>query len=262
MFGYLQQIWKCRYLWLSLAFIDLRARYRRSILGIGWSLVRPLVFTLVLCVVFQKLFRRHDVWSYAPYLLAGLCCWDYLVTATKQGCQCFFQAEAYIRQCPTPIAIFPLRTALVETIHFLVALVVLVGLSWYVRGFSNLPVLISLIPSLVLFFGIAWALAILAGFANVYFQDTQHLCDVGFQLLFYATPIVYYPGDLGDGMIAYLFCHCNPINPFMHLIREPIVYGNFPTLANYGKAFAVLFVFGSLAGFLCSRLQRRLIFQL
>ena len=40
-------------------------------------------------------------------------------------------------------------------------------------------------------FLLAWSLAVLAGFANVYFQDTQHLCEVGFQILFYLTPIMY-----------------------------------------------------------------------
>ena len=122
MVNYLARIWNCRYFWLSLVKIDLRARYRRSILGVGWSLLRPIFMTIILCVVFMRLFRRPDIWSYAPYLLSGLCCWDYVVTATKQGCQCFFAGESYIRQHPAPLAIFPLRVALAETFHFLVAL--------------------------------------------------------------------------------------------------------------------------------------------
>jgi ABC-2 type transport system permease protein len=45
----------------------------------------------------------------------------------------------------------------------------------------------------VLLFLLGWSLAVLSGFANVYFRDTQHLCEVGFQILFYATPIVWMP---------------------------------------------------------------------
>jgi ABC-type polysaccharide/polyol phosphate export permease len=153
--------------------------------------------TIILCVVFQRLFHRADVWSFAPYLLAGLACWDYITTATRSGCHCFFQGESYIRQHPAPVAIFPLRTALAETFHFLVGLVVLIGLSWYANGPITLPALASLAPTLVLLFILAWSAALLAGFANVYFQDTQHLCDVGFQIIFYATPIIYDPRDLG-----------------------------------------------------------------
>ena len=107
------------------------------------------------------------------------------MTATKQGCQCFFQGEPYIRQHPAPIAIYPLRTALGETVHFLIALCVVLGLVWYLHGFGNLPVLLTLVPTLLLLFVFVWSLALIAGFANVYFQDTQHLADVGFQILFY-----------------------------------------------------------------------------
>ena len=149
MAGYIGRVWACRYFWLALVKIDLKARYRRSIVGIGWSLIRPLVMTMILCVVFVRLFHRNDVWTYAPYLLAGLTFWDYVSTAMRQGCQCFFQGESYIRQHPTPIAIFPLRIALAETFHFLIAMGVLISLAWYGQGnFANVPALIILLPTM------------------------------------------------------------------------------------------------------------------
>src|SRR5688572_18501596 len=68
---YLQRMWKLRYFLLSLVGMDLRARYKRSILGVGWSLVRPIAMTVVLCVVFCQLFGQ-GVRDYAPFLLCGL----------------------------------------------------------------------------------------------------------------------------------------------------------------------------------------------
>lgn len=263
MLTYTRKIWNCRYFWLSLVKMDLRARYRRSILGVGWSLVRPIALTVILCVVFQRLFRRDDVWTYAPYLLSGLATWDYIITATKQGCQCFFHGESYIRQHPTPVAIFPLRTALVETFHFFVALTVLFGLAWYVNGFSNIPALLSLIPSVVLLFALIWSMATMTGFANAYFQDTQHLVDVVFQIIFYATPIVYEPDLLGVGSrLHWLLNTCNPFVPFFTLVREPILYARWPSVETYALATAIVTVSSGIAAVLCGRLQRRLIFQL
>ncbi|MFO0879532.1 MAG: ABC transporter permease [Gemmataceae bacterium] len=263
MIDYLGKMWHCRYFWLSLVRIDLRARYRRSLLGVGWSLVRPVALTIILCVVFQRLFRRTDTWTYAPYILSGLACWDYIVTATKQGCQCFFQGESYIRQHPTPIAVFSLRTALTETFHFLIALLVLLGLAWYVNGFGNLPALVSLIPTLALLFIFIWSLATLAGFANVYFQDTQHLMDVVFQIIFYATPIIYYPQDLGQGSRLYmLVTTCNPLVPLLRLLRDPILYAQVPSVEIYSAAMLTVFCTAGLAMAVCARLQRQLIFQL
>jgi ABC-type polysaccharide/polyol phosphate export permease len=264
MAGYLKDIWSYRYFWLSLVKIDLRARYRRSVIGIGWSLLRPVLMTAILCAVFRRLFHRDDVWSYAPYLLTGLACWDYITTATRQGCQCFFQGESYIRQHPAPIAIYPLRIALGETIHFAFALLVVLGLAWYARGgFDNLPALASLLPTLLLLFALAWALALIAGFANVYFQDTQHLCDVVFQIVFYATPIIYRPEDLGvGGRLHWLVTHCNPLVPFLELMRGPILEGRVPSSDAYATACAALVAVGGVAAVLCARLERRLIFHL
>ncbi len=57
MTGYFSEIWRLRHFWLALVRIDLRKRYRRSIIGIGWSLLQPIAMTIVLCVVFSQLFN-------------------------------------------------------------------------------------------------------------------------------------------------------------------------------------------------------------
>jgi lipopolysaccharide transport system permease protein len=262
MLSYAEKIWSCRYFWLSLVLIDLRMRYRRSVIGLGWSLVRPILMTMILCAVFRRLFMRQDVWTFAPYVLAGLACWDYVVNATRQGCQCFFQGESYIRQYPAPIAIYPLRTALGETVHFLIALTVVGALAWYITGTFSLPALLSLFPTVVLLFTLAWSLALIAGFANVYFQDTQHLCDVGFQIAFYATPIIYDANDLGAGRLQWLVTHCNPMLPFMQLIRDPILHAQLPPLESYATAGVIVLVVACLAMLTCSRQQRYLVHHL
>lgn len=262
MVSYLQRMWACRYFWISLVQIDLRARYRRSLLGVGWSLIRPVMFTLILCLVFHKLFRRGDVWTYAPYVLSGLTLWDFLTTSTRQGCQCFFQGESYIRQHPSPLAIFPLRTALTEAFHFSVALGVLMGFSVYLNGPAVMLAWWSLVPALFLLLLVAWSLATLAGMMNVFFQDTQHLCDVGFQILFYATPIIYYAGDLGTGRLGWMLTHCNPVVPFLEMVREPLLYGRVAGTGVFAVAALLTVVLTAAAALACARLQRRIIFHL
>jgi ABC-type polysaccharide/polyol phosphate export permease len=260
MVAYLGAMWRCRYFWLSLVKIDLRTRYRRSVIGLGWSLLRPIAMTVILCAAFRRILNQ-DVENYAPFLLSGLVLWEYIMTATKQGCHCFFQGEAYIRQHPAPIAIYPLRTALGETVHFLMALCVVVSLVWYLKGFANLPALLSLVPTLLLLFVLAWSLALIAGFANVYFQDTQHLSDVGFQMLFYATPIIYKLSTLGSGRLG-LIASYNPLIPFLDLVREPIIDATIPDPMTYLRAALIVLVTGSVATLVCNRAQRQLIFHL
>src|SRR5207253_6352942 len=64
--------------------------------------------------------------------------------------------------------------------------------------------------------------AVLAGFANVYFQDTQHLCEVGFQILLYMTPILYKRDMLAKRGFGWL-ADFNPLSAFLDLIRDPVL---------------------------------------
>src|SRR5580700_4749353 len=100
--NYLQAIWRCRYFWLSLVKMDLRTRYRRSILGMGWSLLHPIAMTAIICTMFHQI-MGVNILEYGPFLLAGLACWQFIIGATIQGCQSLFQGESYIRQYPAPI---------------------------------------------------------------------------------------------------------------------------------------------------------------
>jgi lipopolysaccharide transport system permease protein len=261
MIGYFGAMWRCRYFWLSLVKIDLRTRYRRSVIGLGWSLLRPVAMTVILYFAFRHIFHPKNPEDYAAFLLGGLVVWEYIMTATKQGCHCFFQGEAYIRQHPAPIAIYPLRTALGETVHFLIALCVVLGFVWYLHGFGNLPVLLTLLPTLLLLFVFAWSLALIAGFANVYFQDTQHLADVGFQILFYLTPIIYPLESLGTGRMG-MVARFNPVIPFLELVRQPIIEGVVPAPLLYLQAVLTVLVTGLVATLVCHRAQRQLIFHL
>jgi ABC-type polysaccharide/polyol phosphate export permease len=262
MIGYMQAIWRCRYFWTSLVKMDLRTRYRRSILGMGWSLLHPIAMTIIFCLVFQHLMMPDGgAAQYAPYLLAGFATWNFILTATLAGCQCFFQGEPYIRQYPAPMAIYPLRTALGGLIHFLIALAVVLITVWVINGFANVAVLWTLVPSILLLFAFTWSLAILTGFANVYFQDTQHLCEVGFQILLYITPIIYKAQLLRDRGLGWLSDY-NPFAAFLDLIRVPILENQVPSGHIYTMACGTLAVVAGGAILTLVRCQRRLVFHL
>ncbi len=257
---YLAEIWRSRYFWLSLVRSDLRNRYRRSVLGIGWSMLHPLVMTGVLCTVFP-LILHVDVHTYAPFLLAGLAFWNYLVSVTVSGCQSLFLAESYIRQQPKPLAIYSLRMALGGTLHFFMTLIVVICLTWAVHGLPHPLALISLIPATILFFGLAWSTATIAGFANVFFGDTQHLVEDGFQVMIFLTPVMYYPAILEKTRFAAVL-GWNPLVFFLRLIREPLMQGHAASIASFGACAAAVAITATIAGLILRRQQDRLIFNL
>lgn len=257
---YMAAIWKCRYFWLSLVQMDLRSRYRRSLLGLGWSLLHPIAMTAVLCQVFPRIFLNVDVRTYAPMVLVGLCFWSFITSSTLQGSQCLFQGERYIRQFPAPMAIYPLRIVLGSSFHFAMALLVVLMLRFGLIGFSGMLSFTSLLPTFILLFILGWSLAVLAGFVTAYFPDMQHLAEVGLQIMFYATPIIY-PADTIKGNLGMLIS-CNPLTAFVGLLRSPLLNGEFPSLTHYLSALLSTAIFASAATFTLVRLQKKIIFQL
>jgi homopolymeric O-antigen transport system permease protein len=259
--SYFERIWQLRYFWFSLVKIDLRARYRRSMLGIGWSLVRPLAMCTVLCIVFSKIFNT-DVVEYGPYLLLGLAVWQFLIEAAIGGCTCFMVAANYIRQQPLPLAIFPLRTVLGAGFHGLIAMGVAVLLILVLRGPANLITLPTLAISVVLIFLLGWLMAILAGLLHAHFPDTQHLLEIGFQILFYLTPVMYPASVLeGRGRIAWVIS-MNPVTYFLDMVRRPLLTGELPPLQVYLVAAGTVGVLALLAYLMLRRLERTLVFWL
>jgi len=260
MSSYFAGIWKCRYFWLSLVQMDLRTRYRRSMLGIGWSLVNPIAMTTIICIVFHTIFGM-DIVEYGSFLLVGICFWNFMTTVTMQGCMCLFAGEPYIRQYPAPIAIYPLRVVLGGLFHFFMALVVVLVMSWAMKGFGNFPAILGLIPAVLMMFVLGWSIAVLAAFSTAYFPDTQQLSEVGLQILFYGTPIIYPAEILQKKGLGWLI-EINPLASFVQLLRDPILTGKLSDASVFATAGEMVLVVFLMAVFVLSRLERKIIFQL
>jgi ABC-type polysaccharide/polyol phosphate export permease len=260
MHAYLGAVWKYRYFWLSLVKMDLRSRYRGSMLGMGWSLLHPIAMTAILCLAFGAILNMP--WrGYAPFLMAGLTYWIYLTNVSLLGSHCFFQAECYIRQHPAPLAIYPLRTMLGNAFHFALGFSLVIALAVWLRGWPGIWPLLSLVPTTVLLLILGWALATVFGVINVRFGDTKHISELGFQSLFYVTPVMYEPKMLTDRGLSALV-RFNPVVPFLEMVRQPLLLGIVPTPKTYAVGLLVLSVVVGLAVALLWREEKTLIFHL
>ena len=240
MVAYLARVWQLRYFWVSLVRIDLRNRYRRSVLGIGWSLLHPILMTAVLCTVFCPLFGA-DFRQFAHFSIGGH---GLLVVPRNHGL-------AGLRLLRAGRSIHPAAGGSPGDLPFAhraghrdsrpggfgVALL----FTWYVHGFGNVPALISLIPTLVLIFLLGWSLALCCGISNVVFPDAQHLVEVLFQILFYLTPVMYPSKILAERRMEWLVKY-NPLAAFLDLVRVPILEGRFPAPGSYAVALGLVVV--------------------
>jgi ABC-type polysaccharide/polyol phosphate export permease len=260
MTAYVADLWRLRHFWMGLVRNDLRNRYRRSLLGLGWSLLQPIAMTAVLCTVFAGVFGA-TLSEYAPYLLSGLTFWGFISAASITGCQSFIQGESYIRQHRAPLAIYPLRSTLGAGYHFLIGMGVVLAAVGLFAGYRNPLALVSLVPSLVLIFVFAWSLAICTATLNVLFHDTQHLLDIILQILFYVTPIIYKPEILIQKNLGWAVA-CNPFAVLLDLVRQPLLSGKLPALSTFGAGVLVTAAMVGLAALLLRWCERRLVFFL
>jgi lipopolysaccharide transport system permease protein len=260
MTAYVADLWRLRHFWMALVRNDLRNRYRRSVLGLGWSLLQPIAMTVVLCTVFAGVFGV-TLSEYAPYLLSGLTFWSFISAAAISGCQSFSQGESYIRQHRAPLAIYPLRTTLGAGYHFLVGMaVVLVAVAAF-SGIGSPLALLSLAPSLVLLFVFAWSLAVCTGTLNALFHDTQHLLEIILQILFYMTPIIYKPEILINRNLGWAV-RFNPFAVMLDLVRQPLLNGAPPAMGTVWASLLIVAVTVAVAAFLLRWCERRLVFFL
>jgi lipopolysaccharide transport system permease protein len=257
-------VWKFRHFWLALAGLDLRVRYRRSALGLGWSILNPIVMTAVFCIVFASWLGDGGWRSAAPYYLAGLAVWEFLKQSALQGSLTFARNEPYIRQSPLPMAIYTLRTSLGTAIHFLITLAVASAAAGILHSSDHLTPLYSVwtvLPATCLIIVFGWACSTLCAVSNVFFHDTRHLAELAFGICFFLTPIVYSKERLGERGLGFL-ADANPAVIFFDVIREPLLTGLPPTPAMFAKAFGITFIAVVIALAILARFERRIIFHL
>ncbi len=258
-FTYFLGIWKARYFWTHLAFSDLRSRWRRSFFGIFWTIIQPLGLTVLISFVFGKIFNT-PIREYAPYILSGIIVWDFICQCCINGSLCFVQADAYIKQCKHPLAIYSLRTTLVNLIILGFASTSLFlwilflfpenfGLSW-----------ISLLMAPIIFILIGWPIATVLAYFGTIYRDIPHALGLVLQAFWFISPIYFEEKVFRKGL-EFLITY-NPIYHLLQIVRAPLLHGQFPTVANYAYCFGTALFLIILCLLVGARKERKIIFYL
>lgn len=257
---YILKIYKSRHFWVHLSLADLRAKYRRSALGLFWSLLQPLGLTLLLSFVMGKLFNSPIV-DYAPYVFSGIILWEFIFGSAVTGCNSFINAEGYIKQMCHPLIIYTLRSTLSGLINLFFAFAgfMIWVLLWKPEnfGFSWL----HLIPGFIILFAIGLCLGTIMAFINTKFRDFQQMIGLIFQSIWYVSPIFFEPKLFQSAKAAYLI-DWNPIYHILNLFRAPMLEGKMPTLDNYIFSIATVIILLLLAIMYIKKDEKKIIFYL
>ena len=203
---------------------DMKLLYKRSALGIAWTLINPLLQLAVFSFVFRSVIPVN-IPQFSSFAFSGLLIWTWSQTALFQATGLITSNKALIRQPNFPTAILPVVTTMTGLIHFLLALPVLI-IFLAVDGIQPSSVLFVLpllmVIQFVLTVGLAYPLAAL----NVTFRDTQHTLGVLLQMLFYLTPIFY---DLNSVPKEFQpLYQLNPMVPLIEAYRAILLKGTQP----------------------------------
>lgn len=229
---YWEKIYKTRYFWSHLAINDLKARFRRSKLGLLWTVLQPLLFTLILAFVFSTVFKQ-PMGSYSLYILSGIVVWDLMQTSVVGGGNSLFASEQYIRQFNHPISIYTLRYTILNMATFLMELIALVGWVCFFQP-GNLLLAIFTVPlTLVLYFPLIWGIITIAGYSGAKYRDYPQIMVLVMQTIYYISPVFFKQEMFLTSDVLKWIMNLNPITHILNLVRYPFVYMKLPTNFDY-----------------------------
>jgi ABC-2 type transport system permease protein len=267
-----------RALLVNLTLREVRGKYKRTLLGQGWSLLNPVATLLIYSLVFGFVLRvpvpvgnPSGVALFPLYLACGLLPWTFFSNALTGGMNALLGNANLLRKVYfwRPTLVF--SSTFSWNVTFGIELLVLI-VAMLVVGAMPLPWIPLLVVAVVLLTVFVLGLGLLLSVANVYFRDTQHFVGIGMQLWFYATPIVYpysliqdqaarMRADGNDFPLEFLY-RLNPMERFVSVFRAMLYDNTWPAwqdLAFCVAAAAISLVVG-IAVF--NRTQHRLVEEL
>lgn len=255
---YARQLIRYRHFWVHLALADLRARFRRSYLGIFWLMLQPLLLTLIISAVFIFVFKQQFA-DYAVYLFSGTIAWDFVTGSVLIGAMSFIAAESYVRQARLPMMGYPLKAVLYCCIVFGLAL-----LGFTLFALAVKPSIFSwrwvyLVPFTLTLIAFGAPLAIISAIVNIKFRDYQQSMAIVLQMLWYMSPILVMR-EVFDRPGLSLWTAVNPIASLMDILRDPLLNGLDPRLGAYGVVLAWAAVLWVGALYLLARNERKIVF--
>ena len=166
-------------------------KYRRSYLGMAWTLLEPLLNMIVLTFVFGTQFGNSDK-TYPVYILSGRLLYSCFSQSTKAALRSIRSNRAMINKVYVPKYMYPLSSVVYSYVIFVFSLIVLAVVSLVLGIWPTWWLLTIWIPLLLLFL-LSLGVGINLATMGVYFRDMEYLWDVGLTLLMYLCAIFYYP---------------------------------------------------------------------
>lgn len=232
---------KYRYLLAELVKKDIKLKYRKSYLGILWTLLEPLLTMIVLSFVFTKLRGKNDV-NFPIYILSGRLIYACFANATKSAMKSIRLHGQMIKKVYVPKYMYPFATVLAQYVTFLISLVVLVGVSAILKVKPTFHIVEAILPLLILCVMTIGTGLILATLA-VFFRDLEYLWGIVLMMIMYCSAIFYDPASVMERGQEWILRY-NPLYSVILNFRNAVLNGIGPDM--WALSYSFLFSLATL----------------
>jgi ABC-type polysaccharide/polyol phosphate export permease len=225
--SFFHELAAANYIIYQLVRVELIARYRRTMVGFGWTLLNPLFIIAVLATVFSALLQV-PLKSFVLFLVSGMIPWLMFSNTVGKSINAFVSHEAILKKVYINKALLPLSSCLASLVDALVSFPVFFLLILAFGGPLSISLLFLPFAFLLLFvfcLGIGTVISIYGTF----FRDLTQIIPILLQGMFFLTPILYRP----DSLVSHvkILVDLNPMTPYVELFRDPLLYGSIPSFS-------------------------------
>ena len=222
---------KDRFILQQLVTKDFKLRYRRSVLGVIWSVLNPLLMMMIMSFVFSYFLRGSNVENYPLYLIVGNITFSLMSEATNGGLTSIISAAPLLKKVKVDRWVFPVQKVFSAMMNFGFSLIAVVVVMLF---FQVMPTwhIVWMIPALFLLMLFCIGISLLIGAAAVFFRDMIHLWSVALTAWTYLTPIFWDLSLLtnaGAPQFVVWVVKANPMYNYLEMMRCAIVYQSSPT---------------------------------
>jgi ABC-type polysaccharide/polyol phosphate export permease len=212
-------------------------RYKRSALGIAWTMLNPLGTTIILTFVFSRVFGGPA--SYAVYVLSGLICWTFFSQATSDSMNNLIWGGGLIKRIYVPRTVFAVSSVITGLVNIALAMVPLLAVMLVTGIYPTWSMLILPVPALILAM-FALGVGLFLSAIAVFFVDVTDMYAILLTAWFYLSPVIYKP-ELLPEQYAWIV-KLNPMYYLINLFRAPIYEGRVPSLEEFLVAGGIALV--------------------
>jgi len=214
------------YVWPMLGWLEIKQRYRRSVLGPFWLTISTGAMIAGMGPLYGRLLGQ-DISAYFPYLAVSFVVWIFIASLLNDACTAFISAEGFIKQIKLPLSVHVLRVVWKNVIIFGHNLLIIVAVLLFYRPTLGWPLLLVPLGVLMIAVNGVW-IGLLFGLLSARFRDIPLIIGSLVQVAFFLTPVMWKAEMLGKYSWS---AQINPLFHFLEIVREPLVGGGVKTLS-------------------------------